>query len=1065
VLRRRGRVRTPGARAKKEPPTTAELREYATQLEQRQQETGAPSIEQDRPGLFRGLVDLLSRFNYAAAGGAQEWLEGRPISDQFSRAFTEVFSGLGSLQGDKKAWGQVLEEQGFGTTTLADVFPVMDGTWFGKWGSRGAVGMALDIATDPLTYVTFGTGKAATTLPKAGKFVLSKAGDVGLAREVGEQFAKGVKVEDAWKAAKEAFEKKLIDPDGTILRPEWLQKGGMRIFGQHIPGSDRVIPMLTDATKTALTSVPGGADVLRGVSAVNDGIRKSIGALFSPFGRMVGAPTRMRSVAEKLHRDFVNASTAHKLRYKQIWNDINKRFKALEKSDAGLGKKFYEVREGTAAHVFTPEQEKVYNDIVTVYDEMFDAGRRLKLFTDEDYRKDFFAHFYLNDPEEFSEVWSAIKGSRDFAAFGGDVGAEAVTKRLNQITETLNQMGQVVKKYPALKPDYDVMRGLGRYMESHSTKLASRAWSEEIVNTFGKELTEHIDFEPLFQLGKRARDLPIEDRTAIDGALYRFMHPNSKRGVGKHGSDAYKNWLDDLDARLPTMTPDGRKELFRSLIREADSATVVTDFMQRWEQRWFDDFPRLKAIKEGDIEDHLRKHYGEEARYVFRTGGMWGDKGVLLPKFIVDDFENISSKVINTREYKELRKLLQLYDWVNNTFKTGVYMVWPGSATRDAMSNVFLSGMDIGVGALDPKMYRDTLGLMFTKGDGIFRTKTGIEYEWKTLRRLMREYGVAVPGERFMETTGKGLRGRKFMSKVAEARGGIENTSRVQLWLNHVRRGMDPRDAADRVNQFLFDYNEVSPFFREVVRRVFPFATWTYKSAELFSREILTHPGRIINQVKPFRGRTNENESMVKWEADALKVRLDGDGKTVRMLNGIDLPIRTLDTFWAGDAWKTMRQQIGMVAPWLKAPFELSGNVEFFLGRTLDRKESGAIGRLVENLPTPKPVKDWLGYQKSVDAAGRPRYTFDGRRLHLLFNTWFMSRALTTSDRAFREYTKDENWSALMLDFLTNIRMKELNLDEQMRRRFQERIRLLEQSLIRRGEMREYRKVYTPKAQ
>jgi len=134
-----------------------DLAAKAAELEALQQQFGAADIPQERPGVFRTLVDLLSRPNFAIAGFAEEVLNDTPsVTRGTKRALTEIFSGVGGLQGEKRAFGETLERIGVGTTTLAESFPALDGTWVGNFGSRGLAGLSLDIITDPLTYMTFG---------------------------------------------------------------------------------------------------------------------------------------------------------------------------------------------------------------------------------------------------------------------------------------------------------------------------------------------------------------------------------------------------------------------------------------------------------------------------------------------------------------------------------------------------------------------------------------------------------------------------------------------------------------------------------------------------------------------------------------------------------------------------------------------------------------------------------------------------------------------------------------------------------------------------------------------
>jgi hypothetical protein len=50
-----------------------------------------------------------------------------------------------------------------------------------------------------------------------------------------------------------------------------------------------------------------------------------------------------------------------------------------------------------------------------------------------------------------------------------------------------------------------------------------------------------------------------------------------------------------------------------------------------------------------------------------------------------------------------------------------------------------------------------------------------------------------------------------------------------------------------------------------------------------------------------------------------------------------------------------------------------------------------------------------------------------------------------------------------MLDVMTGLRDKEMNLDEEQDKRLAERQKQLEQSLIRWGQRKEFKRVYTPK--
>jgi hypothetical protein len=297
-----------------------------------------------------------------------------------------------------------------------------------------------------------------------------------------------------------------------------------------------------------------------------------------------------------------------------------------------------------------------------------------------------------------------------------------------------------------------------------------------------------------------------------------------------------------------------------------------------------------------------------------------------------------------------------------------------------------------------------------------------------------------------------------FFRKAAHWRGLIENEARVLLWGANVRRGMTAREAADHVAEFLFNYGEVSQIEREAFRRFIPFYTFTRKNVELQWKALRQNPGMSINQLKPFRGISEENEEMVRFEGEALKLRLDKDGKTLHALTGIDLPLRNLDTLWQGGFGPTGRRMMGMMTPLLKVPLELVTGRDFFTGSELRRTRADTIGRIVEATNTPQGIRNWIGYKKEVDDAGRPRYTLDAHKYSLLVRSWMFSRAFSTSDRVFREYLLegDANIQAALLDGLTGIRFKEINMDDQQRRKLFRRRRQLQESLARRGVLRPF---------
>jgi hypothetical protein len=275
---------------------------------------------------------------------------------------------------------------------------------------------------------------------------------------------------------------------------------------------------------------------------------------------------------------------------------------------------------------------------------------------------------------------------------------------------------------------------------------------------------------------------------------------------------------------------------------------------------------------------------------------------------------------------------------------------------------------------------------------------------------------------------------------------------------------MDPEEVGKRVKKFQLDYSEgLTSFERQWMKRMIPFYSFQRLNLGLQLENLAKRPGMALTQVKPFAGRSDENAQMTSWDAGALKLRLNRDGKSVQMITGIDLPIRNLDLLFRGTLRETMANGVGMLTPFLKVPIEVGANKSFFTGNEFDRKNAPTAGVIVEQMP--KSVQQWVGYKKEFDKAGRPQYTFDAQRYYLLAESYVASRFLSTSDRQWRQYLSqaDGNSFQALLDITTGFRYTNMNMDEEMAKKAAERKRDLERALVRWGERKSFERVYRPK--
>lgn len=1041
--------------------------------------TGARAPEQDSPGLFRRVVDVLSRPNYAIAGASEELFteRGGGAGAAVKRAGREFFSGIGSLKGDKEGFGQVMEQSGVGEGgSFSDIAPFLysetgEGLALERGGSfdptaRGTAGLVGDILLDPTTYLSGGAAGAVKFTGKGGTRLLNKVGKEAWQQtqaKYAPEMAKALTLPDDLvrnKALREVRDRAADEFELTIT-PTMVDKGGLKWAGRTVvPGE--TIRKLGAGTVAALERVPGGEKTIGVMASAWDKSRAGLNAVFSAFPRLADAPAGIKARAIQLHRNFVDTagSVSNVLNAEAV--DIGKAYDALVKADPNIGRKFYEVREGTGQHVLTAEQQAVYDRTVALHDKMEKHALDTGVLAPEDLLQGgYFHHSYLNTPEDFAAVADAAKRTipapsttakfqreRPFKTYAE---AERISRDMNIYGQQARAAGVNATIYPELKPNYDVMQNLYSYINQFSDAVARKQWADDLVRTWGVEVDPALA-KAAYEV---ATPIPVKpkERWLIDRVLGGFDSVKDMRsGMEK---------IERVSLRaLARMSDDGKREFFREMFTRVNSPSQYADVVNRF-QGYDKFFPNPKAaVVQGTVDPHWT-WLGEKAAYVQKTGGLYGDKTYMLPAHVADDFENLSAKLLNLREMKPaVRAMLNGYDRFNNTFKTGVYTFWPASASRDIYNNYFQAALDVGFGALARP--RETARVLFGDGKVVLN---GIEYEAKTLKALAGEYGVVdKSGRSFIQMTGeKQFSPTGRMAKLVAKRAQIENWTRVQFWLNNIHRGLDPRDAADKVRDFLFAYNELNPIEREVFRRAIPFYTFPRKAIALHLRALKESPGRLSAELKPFRGREDENGMLTSWDAQAFKLRLDRDGKTVHTITGIDLPIKTLDTLWRGDLKRTYNGMIGMFSPILKAPVELGTGRRMFDGKPLDRAGAQMLGRGIEWLNPPKAVKNWLGYAKEYDAAGRPKYSIDGEKSYILFQSWALSRVLSTSERQFNQFASDPNWASVFLDLLTGLRYREFNMDEQQTRRYEERIRQLEQSLVERGAMKKFERTFTPK--
>lgn len=220
--------------------------------------------------------------------------------------------------------------------------------------------------------------------------------------------------------------------------------------------------------------------------------------------------------------------------------------------------------------------------------------------------------------------------------------------------------------------------------------------------------------------------------------------------------------------------------------------------------------------------------------------------------------------------------------------------------------------------------------------------------------------GVGAPGRVVNETQ---FAAAKMFENAA---GYTDGLNRLSPFIEGIMQGMDPAVVARKVKSAQVDYSALTATERSVLKRVFPFYTFTKKMAPVVFKELIEKPGGKLAQTIRAENLSRDDQFLPPYLAPGLAIRLPeslgpGNGDT-RFLTSIDLPHeavfqlgRPSNTF-LGTLEETGLGLMGQMHPFLKAPAEVFTGKQFYSGRDLADLDS-RIGRvLYPDTPTNVPI-------------------------------------------------------------------------------------------------------------
>lgn len=368
-----------------------------------------------------------------------------------------------------------------------------------------------------------------------------------------------------------------------------------------------------------------------------------------------------------------------------------------------------------------------------------------------------------------------------------------------------------------------------------------------------------------------------------------------------------------------------------------------------------------------------------------------------LPMELAREIQKVKNFVDSPDEW---RKWLRVTDEITNFWKATTLFPIPGYHTRNFIANFFQARLG---GSLNPKEYMEAMHFMYATGakniggkvtkqslkfpvmakeelamlrpDGTLYTahkqlddmmKMGVLHGtfWQEEVLKASKSQVSVKKPFSISQVGKQLTHKgEPIKKLAHWATMADNWHRIAHYRTMIRKGKSPYEAAMSVKKYFFDYSELSVFEKNVMRRIFPFYTWTRKNIPLQLESMVTQPhkyadiGRVIEFLQSPEARDMDKKKLPSWIADNFGVPTHINRKTGNLevsLLGSWLPaadLKPIITATPGESLLQLGTQLLHPVPkvayemmanknmYTEKPIEeVPGEPDFFFGKPMPKK-------------------------------------------------------------------------------------------------------------------------------
>jgi len=286
----------------------------------------------------------------------------------------------------------------------------------------------------------------------------------------------------------------------------------------------------------------------------------------------------------------------------------------------------------------------------------------------------------------------------------------------------------------------------------------------------------------------------------------------------------------------------------------------------------------------------------------------------------------------------------------------------------------------------------------------------------------------------------------------------VEDNSRIAFFLERLEKGYSIPEAVGQVKKYLFDYGALTPFEKNVMKRVIPFYSWVRNNVPLQIENLISKPQKFVPFVKLSNLASmtqDEKEIIPDYIKEGIHIPI---GKTkegeLDVLSSLGLPFEDLGRLWRGDIRRTgEREIIGQMGPWANLA-EIVTKRDFYRGKNTEDL-AYTYGRSAKNYP--KVLKDLIDFREEKTKGGDSIYYVNPDKYKIL--NLFGSRIY----KGISKWQEKKSLPESVLTLFEFWNRNPINVEQATQAKEREKIKALEKLLIEKGIMKEFRKSYIPK--